>query len=248
MLAEALSNLGLWSKHYKLYPLKTLPAPSCIFFSQSPHLQNIAEIQVKGEEVFHSCKAQLENSVSWAWLPREQYFWASVTWRRESVPVRMNTFSKAGAVMVASGCGVGEDEASWPLKASFFTETLLIMTREHVTIIKINYPSSARWLWYLNKRSNKNYLKCHFPHEKGNYNSHIKHSAPSYSQNWAGKRKKVAPEVGRALSQEHDLQPSSTVRLRWTPMPLPSWFLITECGAASLRLTSSWGSGLRYWN
>ena len=113
----------------------------------------------------------------------------SVTGRCEFVPVRLNKFSRAGVITVTSGCGVGENEASWPLKASFFTETPLIITWEHMTTIKISLSSSVHWLWYLNKTPTKNDLKFNFPHEKGKCESHIKHSTPSYSPTWTDKEK-----------------------------------------------------------
>lgn len=101
--------------------------------------------------------------VSWAQLPTELYFWAFCHLKTGLVPVGRNKFSPAGTVMVTSGCGVGETEAS---QASYFTETPLTVALEHRGTIPRSFSSSVHCLWYLSTRPNKSHLDFNLCHEK----------------------------------------------------------------------------------
>lgn len=112
----------------------------------------------------------------------------SVTWRRAFVPVRMNKVSQAGIITETLDVVWERRKALWTRKASFFTQTPLIVTSEHVNI-KISFSSAVRWPWYLNKRSNENCLNSNFHNEKGKSKSHIERPTLSWSQIWAKETK-----------------------------------------------------------
>lgn len=126
---------------------------------------------MKGDEVSRAGKPQLENSVSWGELPREQYFWAFCYLKTGFVPpVRVHKFSQAGVAMVTSGCGVGEPEASLnpPGRQVMPLKRFSIVTLGHRDIFRVRFSSSAHCLWYLNERPHESHLDFNFHHEKEN--------------------------------------------------------------------------------
>lgn len=106
----------------------------------------------------------------------------SVTGRRASVPVRMNKSSQAGLHRKLLHV-VWERMPLWPRKTSFFTETPLRVTSEHVTL-KVSFSSAVHGLRYLNKRPNERYLKYNFHNENGIL-SFTEQPTVSRSQIWA---------------------------------------------------------------